>query len=147
MIAYAYDELTKEYKGEQKCQRDPLESEKVGKDIWLLPASCTWKKPLAAKEGVKIKFLNDDWVYENATEPELSEADIKHNIRQVRNMLLAETDKQMLEDYPITLDEKERCKAYRAYLRDYTISENWWLQNPKTFLDWKEAQNAETADL
>lgn len=147
MIAYAYDELTKEYKGEQKCQRDPLESEKAGKNIWLLPANSVWNKPLEPKEGFKVKFLEGAWQYQEAKQPEPSEDDIKYGVRQVRNMWLAETDKQMLEDYPITSEEKEKSKAYRAYLRAYTETENWWRKNPKTFEEWKEAQDAETAEL
>lgn len=35
-----------------------------------------------------------------------------------RNILLAETDKYMLPDFPVTAAELEKIKAYRKYLRD-----------------------------
>ena len=48
--AYLYDEQTKEYKSEVNAQLDPLESEKAGQDIYLLPANATWLKP-TPKDG------------------------------------------------------------------------------------------------
>lgn len=72
--------------------------------------------------------------------PEPSEDDLKRAVRIVRNSYLAETDPMMLEDYPITPEEKELCKQYRQYLRDYTEQEEWWLQNPLTFEDWKQGR-------
>lgn len=42
---YLYDEKTKEFKNEVNAQLDPLESEKAGKDIYLLPANATWEQP------------------------------------------------------------------------------------------------------
>ena len=45
MYAYKYDE-NKYYAGTQECQLDPLETEKAGHEVWLLPANCTWEEPL-----------------------------------------------------------------------------------------------------
>ena len=55
MYAYKYNE-DKYYAGQQECQIDPLESEKQGHPVYLLPADCTWAEPLNEKEGYKIKW-------------------------------------------------------------------------------------------
>lgn len=63
----------------------------------------------------------------------------KAEVRAVRNQYLEETDKYVaLSDFPITDEEREQYKAYRVYLRDYTLEDEWWLANPKTFEEWSE---------
>ena len=62
----------------------------------------------------------------------------KEQVRAVRNQYLEQTDKYMITDYPITDDERELYKQYREYLRDYTLTENWWEHSPKDFSTWKE---------
>ena len=66
-----------------------------------------------------------------------TEDELKAQVRSVRNQYLEQTDKVMLVDYPITDEERELYKQYRTYLRDYTLSENWWESNPNTFEEWK----------
>jgi hypothetical protein len=43
--------------------------------------------------------------------------------RNIRNELLNRTDKYLLSDYPITLDEQMKIKLYRQELRQF-INEN-----------------------
>ena len=43
--------------------------------------------------------------------------------RNIRNELLNKTDKYLLSDYPITLDEQMKIKLYRQELRQF-INEN-----------------------
>ena len=62
----------------------------------------------------------------------------KEQVRAVRNQYLEQTDKYMIADYPITDDERELYRQSRVYLRDYTLSENWWEHSPKDFSTWKE---------
>lgn len=64
----------------------------------------------------------------------------KTEVRSVRNQYLKQTDKFMIMDYPVTDDERELYKQYRAYLRDYTLSENWYEHSPLTFEEWKSLQ-------
>ena len=64
----------------------------------------------------------------------------KAEVRAVRNQYLKQTDEFMIVDYPITDDERELYKQYRVYLRDYTLSENWWEHSPMTFEEWKSLQ-------
>lgn len=58
--AYLYNEKTKEYKSEVNAQFDPLESEKAGKDIYLLPANATWLKPIP-KDGCVPVWNGETW--------------------------------------------------------------------------------------
>ena len=63
MLAYSYDE-NKYYAGVQECQLDPLETEKAGHYMWLLPANCVWAEPLEEKDGCKVKWNGEEWEYE-----------------------------------------------------------------------------------
>lgn len=60
MIAYIYDN-DRFYVGEMTCQRDPLESEKQGKDIFLTPSNSTSKKPTII-EGSKPRWTGEEWI-------------------------------------------------------------------------------------
>ena len=72
----------------------------------------------------------------------------KEQVRAVRNQYLEETDKYIaLSDFPITDEERELYKQYRTYLRDYTLSENWWEHSPKTFEEWKSLQTTNNNDV
>ena len=71
----------------------------------------------------------------------------KADVRAVRNRYLEQTDKYMIADYPITDEEREQYKAYRVYLRDYTLEDEWWLANPKTFEEWSEQLVLEKVEL
>ena len=61
MIFYTYDEKTKEYTGTQNAFIDPLESQKQGKTVYLIPANATDKKPLEIKENQAIIFNGSEW--------------------------------------------------------------------------------------
>ena len=61
MIFYTYDEKTKEYIGTQNAFIDPLESKKQGKNVYLVPANATNKKPLEHKENQAVIFNGSEW--------------------------------------------------------------------------------------
>ena len=146
MKAYRYNSENKKYEGEATCQIDPLESEIAGKEIYLLPADCTYEVPPEEKDGFDIVWNGDAWEYKEQEKPKEEEPyvptedELKAQVRAVRNQYLEQTDKFMLSDYPITDDERELYKQYRTYLRDYTLSENWWEHSPMTFKEWKSLQ-------
>ena len=56
---------------------------------------------------------------------------------QFVTVTLKQTDEFMIVDYPITDVEREKYKAYRTYLRDYTLTENWLESNPLKLEEWK----------
>ena len=62
----------------------------------------------------------------------------KEQVRQVRNQYLKQTDEFMIVDYPITSTQKAKYKRYRTYLRDYTLTENWWESEPLKFEEWNK---------
>ena len=64
MNVYRYDEETKEYIGVETAFIDPLETELQGKEIYLLPANCTFTKATETKEGYKLKWNGESWEYE-----------------------------------------------------------------------------------
>ena len=64
----------------------------------------------------------------------------KQQFRNIRNAYLSATDLYMITDYPITDEEREAYKAYRQYLRDYTLGEDWWESLPQTYDEWKEVK-------
>ncbi len=41
-------------------------------------------------------------------------------LKNIRNLILGETDKYLLPDYPITPEQLEIIKQYRQQLRDFT---------------------------
>lgn len=43
-------------------------------------------------------------------------------------------------------EEKDDIAAYRQYLKSYTDQENWWLQNPLEFDEWK-ARETKTSEV
>lgn len=61
MIFYSYDEKTKEYTGTQNAFIDPLETKKQGKNVYLVPANATDKKPLETKEKQAVIFNGSEW--------------------------------------------------------------------------------------
>ena len=88
------------------------------------------------------KVIEDKGDYLEAVKPpEPTVDELKANVRAVRNRYLEQTDKYLsISDFPITEEERESYKQYRTYWRDYTLEDEWWLTNPKTYNEWKEQQ-------
>jgi hypothetical protein len=59
MLAYRYDSETKEYKGIQQAQADPLAGG------YLLPANCTFVEVPEYTTGTIPVFKNDSWTVQN----------------------------------------------------------------------------------
>ena len=90
------------------------------------------------KEHQVADYIHCDGQFVLTTSNEAIEQS-KEQVRAVRNGYLEQTDKYLsVTDFPITDDERELYKQYRVYLRDYTLSENWWEHSPKDFSTWKE---------
>lgn len=97
---------------------------------------------------------NGQW-YVKGYEPDIQLPTIEElqaDIRKKRDTMLTATDKYMLSDFPITDADRELMKQYRAYLRDYTNDDNWWLVPPLDYDGWNElrialeAQQAEAVE-
>lgn len=91
-------------------------------------------------ESGQYTIEDDGTYYKVVAIPEptpASEDELKAQVRAVRDSYLLATDYTQLPDAPFTAEEKAQYAEYRQYLRDYTDTPNWWLENPKTFEEWK----------
>ena len=140
MKVYFFDASTKEFVAEGNAFTDPRASERLGKDVWLLPANATFDEPLQAKDGYKVVY-KDGWVYEEIPQPKkeqemLTTEEKARKKRLERNFRLSESDKVMLVDYPVNSEEKEFYKKYRQYLRDLPTNENFPNLEVLSFEEW-----------
>ena len=91
------------------------------------------------KNGLIIEDKGD--YLESVNPPEQSTEDKQAQVRAVRNQYLAQTDKFMIVDYPISDDERELYKQYRVYLRTYPECQDWYKANPKTYEEFIVVEN------
>ena len=61
MYVYRFDPVTKEYLGKEEAFRDPLESQKQGKNVWLLPADSTFTEPDMTPHGMALVWQGTHW--------------------------------------------------------------------------------------
>ena len=85
---------------------------------------------IEVEEGYDGSWYLKGYAPEKPTEQKEAE------IRAVRNQYLEQTDKYMIADYPITSTQKAKYKQYRVYLRDYTLTEDWFEHEPMSFAEW-----------
>lgn len=142
-IYYIWDRETKIYENYIEAQIDQLETELAGYEIYCgAPQNATELEPLEPKEGFNVVWNGTAWEYQEIPTPppapEPTEEEKKERVREVRNAYLASTDFTQLDDAPFTEEEKISYQHYRQYLRDYTQTEDWWEQNPKTYEEWIE---------
>ena len=64
MKIYNYDSTTFQYKDIGEADLSPLEE-----GVYLIPAYATEKEPLASKDGFLVKFIGNEWVYEQIPAP------------------------------------------------------------------------------
>ena len=66
MLVYRYDPETKIFLHTEPAMLDPLETEKAGENIYLLPANCTFTEPPEPREGYNIVYdtQGEKWNYE-----------------------------------------------------------------------------------
>ena len=88
--------------------------------------------------GLIIEDKGDCLEAVNPPEPSIEDKQVQ--VRAVRNQYLKQTDEFMIVDYPITSTQKTKYKQYRVYLRDYTLTEDWFEHEPMSFSDWSTSQ-------
>ena len=105
---------------------------------WAREHGTSFEEDVTARKMLGYKLMRF-FVIGNEPKPYIpTEDELKAQVRAVRNQYLEQTDKYMIVDYPITDDERELYKQYRTYLRDYTLTDNWWKVNPLTFEEWNK---------
>lgn len=85
---------------------------------------------------IKNSILSNELKVEEFLQPKMSAEDLCSSIRQERDLLLQSTDKYMIEDYPISKENKDELKIYRQTLRDITDQESFpehtvWPEKPE----------------
>lgn len=84
MIVYIYDN-NKKFMGSSQAQLDPLETERKGENVYILPANSTTIAPPAQKDGYNIVWNGVSWGYQEIPKPKepdpyiLTEEDLKRN--------------------------------------------------------------------
>ena len=89
---------------------------------------------------MEVEQAYDGSWYLKGYAPEKPVEEKEAEVRAVRNQYLKQTDEFMIVDYPITSTQKSKYKRYRTYLRDYTLTDNWWENEPLKFEEWSKAQ-------
>lgn len=84
MLVYLYDSETLEYTETRPAQIDPLESQKVGHTVYLIPAYSTTIEPLEPKEGYLVKWNGENWYYEEILVPPEPEPEPEPTMEQRR---------------------------------------------------------------
>lgn len=62
MKIYNYDSITFEYTGSQNADLDPEETKQQGKNVYLIPAYATTKKPPKQETDTCILWADGDWL-------------------------------------------------------------------------------------
>ena len=85
---------------------------------------------------ISVSLGGGQYRLEEYKEPEKTTEELAQEKRAERDNLLAQTDKYMLPDFPITEEKLAQYKAYRQYLRD--LPESWSFPNVDvlSFGDW-----------
>jgi hypothetical protein len=124
MKAYRYNSENKKYEGETTCQIDPLESKLAGKEVYLLPADCTYEEPLPEKEGFDIIFNGTAWEYKEEEKKPEDEPYVPTEKEKTQWAIwklkskLAETDYKVLK-----CTEASLCGQELPYDLDAVVSE------------------------
>lgn len=71
---------------------------------------------------ISVSLGGGQYRLEEQIAPEKTTEELAQEKRAERDNLLAQTDKYMLSDFPITDEKREQYKAYRQYLRDLPAS-------------------------
>ena len=103
MLVYRYDPETKIFLYSEPTMLDPMETQKTGKNIYLMPANCTDVEPPANKDGFDIVFVDGKWSYkeqekkDELSQPEPYEPTTEDKINQLDSQY--ERDKKTLQSY------------------------------------------------
>lgn len=143
-IIYTWEEETKHFAEQHEAQRDPLESQKAGHDVYCgLPTNGTYVEVLPEKDGFDRMWNGESWEYvEKKKDPEPepyvpTEEDKRQQVREYRNYLLQSTDFSQLPDVPMDDAERATYREYREYLRAYCDQDGeWWEENPMDYQTW-----------
>lgn len=114
MLAYSYNEITKEYTGSEEADESPLEPGE-----FLLPAYSVSIAPPNEVEGYRRVWSGTEWEQVLIPPPVAVPSSVmEEQVRADRNLLLLVSDYTQLSDVPIS--NRSEWVTYRQALRDVT---------------------------
>lgn len=87
---------------------------------------------------ISVSLGGGKYRLEEYKEPEKTREELAQEKRAERDNLLAQTDKYMLPDFPITEEKLAQYKAYRQYLRDVPEQPEFPSVELLSFEDWNK---------
>ncbi|MBO4726303.1 MAG: hypothetical protein J5598_01725 [Clostridia bacterium] len=139
--AYMWNDTTFNFEAEVDRQRDPLESERVGHDVWLMPGNSTLTPPPEEKEGFDRHWNkdNEEWEYvEKKKDPE-PEPYVPTELDEARNKMweygqkLADTDyidNKMVE--AIVAEDTEELEVLKVkYATELEQRKEWRIEKKR----------------
>lgn len=141
MLIYRYDRETKEYKGKEAAYLDPLESEKKGENVYLVPADATTVEP-ELKSGYAAIFDGFEWqnVEDNRGKKYWLKTDAYGMAARVMTELGAYPDGAVFVAPKMTDDEK-KARALAELDSRYTSDKN---ELSAQYLDAAMAEDTDT---
>lgn len=116
-------------------------SKVINDETKLLDCIACGDEPLEGYSDLPREIGYDGNWYLKGYAPEKSKDIKEKEVREVRNSYL----EKYVDPYQLVIrwetlsnKEQEELKGYRQYLLDYTDTEDWWEQNPKTLDEWKD---------
>lgn len=137
MLVYNYDFTTFEYIGSEEASLDPAETKKQGKDVYLIPANATLKKPPKIKEN-QVAIFNEA----NGSWKILPDYRGKYAVNYTMTPILIETLGALPEGYVfITLEQIELLEQYGSLY--FIIQNNELIVNPNYEEDKRKEEEKE----
>ena len=98
--------------------------------------------------GGKLRSVSlGDGTYRLEEIPAPTTDELAQEKRAERDALLAQTDKFVLSDYPITEEKLAQYKAYRQYLRDLPEKAEFPNVDVLSFVDWTNSRGNENNNI
>lgn len=119
--------------GQCPCSGENTFSIEVSKEVYDIYLNDRDRYAYKNKKIVDI-YTTEEYIIKKVEEKKSAIRQVRDNYLvkyvdyyQTRPLLWAELDEEF----------KEKVIAYRNYLLDYTLQENWWEQNPLEFEEWE----------
>lgn len=140
MKVYFYDVNTKEFISEGNAFKDPKASDRLGKDVWLLPANATFDEPLETKEEYAVVYDNG-WRYvkdyrqkEAVNANGIFSVDYLGEIRE-GDLLISDEQKQLIENGELVFSNGQLTEKSREQKEaDKRLERNILLQSTDKYM-------------
>ena len=140
MKVYFFDENTKEFISEANAFKDPRASERLGKDVWLLPANATFDEPPQAKEGYTVVY-EDGWrCVEDNRQKEAVNADGLFSVDYLGevkegDILISDEQKKLIESGELVFNNGQLIEKSREQKEaDRRLERNALLQSTDKYM-------------